>query len=721
MKQKLLDSKKILLKIKHLEEELASLRASLPETKTVQVPEHFKPIFDEAQKTVKEYFSNLKLNPEKGTIEISDQRYVLVRASALSNEFFDNIKELYWEKTEEESFNIASNFLFDVGHAIGVQDARNFHKKMNLQDPISKMSAGPVHFAYSGWAFVDILNESSPSPDENFFIKYHHPYSFEADSWIKSGKKSDKAVCTMNAAYSSGWCSESFGIPLTAVEISCRAKGDENCTFIMAHPDKIQSFLDEERKNDNLHLIPQIPFFFERKIIEEKLHKNEQMLNSAQKISKLGSFEFTLATQNLLWSAELFNIYGIDPNIDKNDLYSTYLSRFLDSDISQLNKYVELAVTKGQQYSFTHGIQLPNNVKKWISCTGIPIKDEKGNVIKIIGYAQDITDKINTEKELNEFFRLSMDLLCIANMDGHFVKMSYGWLKKTGYSLKKLISTPFMEFFHKDDFERTVLEFEKVKNGGYATGFENRFRCKNGKYITLSWNSSPDGVTGLVYCIARDVTEEKEAEEKLIATLREKEVLLKEVHHRVKNNLQIISSLLNLQTNYIENELTKSLYKESQNRIKSIAAIHELLYRSIDFGKINFNDYLSKLTSDLCHSHYGNNNNVEIEINTQEEFNVDTSVPLGLLVNEIISNSLKHGLKNEKGDLIKISIQNICDDKFELDISDNGLGYQEDNSGNKQITLGLMLINELSSQLNGEIKKIYSKKGTNYQLIFTEN
>jgi len=144
---------------------------------------------------------------------------------------------------------------------------------MKLKDPISKLSAGPVHFAYTGWAFVDILPESSPTPDENFFIKYHHPYSFEADSWIKSGKKSETAVCIMNAGYSSGWTEASFNMPLTAVEISCRAKGDKHCTFIMAPPHKIDSYLPKSNNKKSKHAI-EIPSFLERKKVEEKLNSS---------------------------------------------------------------------------------------------------------------------------------------------------------------------------------------------------------------------------------------------------------------------------------------------------------------------------------------------------------------------------------------------------------------------------------------------------------------
>ncbi len=238
---------------------------------TVKVPNQIKPIFDKAQTLVGNYFRSLKFTPSEGSIEINHERYVLVRASALSHEFLNSIKHLYKDRGEEEALTIGKNILFDLAHVLGLEDARSFHKKMKLKDPISKMSAGPVHFAYTGWAFVDILPESTPSPDDKFFLKYHRPYSFEADSWIRAKKKSKTPVCIMNSGYSSGWCEASFGIPLTAVEISCRAKGDKHCTFIMAPPNKIDSYLTKDTTKKKKNKV-EIPSFLERKKIEEKLN-----------------------------------------------------------------------------------------------------------------------------------------------------------------------------------------------------------------------------------------------------------------------------------------------------------------------------------------------------------------------------------------------------------------------------------------------------------------
>jgi PAS domain S-box-containing protein len=210
---------------------------------TVKVPKEFEPIFQRAQEFVSSYFGRRHEDPERGTIEICDERYILVRAASMSVDFFETIKNLYRNKGEKEAVSVTRNLLFEMAHAIGRTDARNFHRKMKVYDVIERLSAGPIHFAYTGWASVEILPQSRPIPDESFFLVYDHPYSFEAEAWAQAGKASDFAVCIMNAGYSSGWCEESFGVPLIASEILCRAKDDETCRFVMAQPSKIQELI----------------------------------------------------------------------------------------------------------------------------------------------------------------------------------------------------------------------------------------------------------------------------------------------------------------------------------------------------------------------------------------------------------------------------------------------------------------------------------------------
>ena len=247
---------------------------------TVSVPPQFEPVFRRAEEAVARFFGHQKQEPSQGTIDIFGERYILVRAASMSVDFFETVAALYAEQGQEEASNITRQLLFDVAHAIGKQDARNFAGKMDLRDPIERLSAGPVHFAHAGWAFVKILPESSPSPDEDYFLLYDHPYSFESAAWRAAGKTSGFPVCVMNSGYSSGWCSESFGLELVATELTCQARGDADCRFIMAPPSRIEGRIaDYLRREPALarHISNyQVPGFFKRKEIEEALRDSEE-------------------------------------------------------------------------------------------------------------------------------------------------------------------------------------------------------------------------------------------------------------------------------------------------------------------------------------------------------------------------------------------------------------------------------------------------------------
>ena len=212
------------------------------------VPESMKGAFSKAQKVVGGFFETFRHEPDKGTITIGGERYILVRAASMSVHFFEFIRSMYPGLEPEDAVEAASTILFDVAHSIGKADAKAFHRKLKVKDPVAKLSSGPIHFAYTGWAFVNIFEESRLSNDESCHLSYDHPYSFEADSWITLGKKTEKPVCFMNAGYSSGWCEESFGVLLTSREIFCRAKGDPCCHFIIAHPAHIDERIETYRK-----------------------------------------------------------------------------------------------------------------------------------------------------------------------------------------------------------------------------------------------------------------------------------------------------------------------------------------------------------------------------------------------------------------------------------------------------------------------------------------
>jgi two-component system cell cycle sensor histidine kinase/response regulator CckA len=274
-------------RIQELEAANQRLRSGLfkpSQEQTVLVPQAFSAQFAEAKATVREYFQDVKTDPSKGELLIGGQRYVLIRASSLSIDFLDTILQLYADRSDEEALSIGKSLLFDIAHSLGISDARNFHQRMGLTEPLDKLSAGPVHFAYSGWALVDIKPESNPVPGEDYCLIYDHPYSFEAASWLQAGRQARSPRCIMSAGYSSGWCEESFDIELTSVEVTCQAKGDPRCTFIMAPPHRIEERLLEhfgaqlqQPDTPALH----IPTYFDRKHAEEALQEKARELEQA--------------------------------------------------------------------------------------------------------------------------------------------------------------------------------------------------------------------------------------------------------------------------------------------------------------------------------------------------------------------------------------------------------------------------------------------------------
>jgi PAS domain S-box-containing protein len=216
-----------------------------------------------------------------------------------------------------------------------------------------------------------------------------------------------------------------------------------------------------------------------------------------------------------------------------------------------------------------------------------------------------------------------------------------------------------------------------------------------------------------------DLTDIKNVENNLKSSLKEKEILLREIHHRVKNNMQIISSLLNLQTKYVNDEEAVNVLKESQNRVKSMAIIHEKLYQSKDLTKINFVDYIQSLILNLFYSYNIDKKRIIPILKIEDiSLNIETAVPCGLIISELISNSLKYAFPNNINGEITISLKSK-QDTYQLCICDNGIGLQEDINFNDLKTLGLLLVNSLTEQIDGKMT-IHREQGTQFEITFKE-
>jgi PAS domain S-box-containing protein len=218
--------------------------------------------------------------------------------------------------------------------------------------------------------------------------------------------------------------------------------------------------------------------------------------------------------------------------------------------------------------------------------------------------------------------------------------------------------------------------------------------------------------------ILRDVSERKAVEAKIQASLREKEVLLKEVHHRVKNNLQVISSLLGLQSRVIADPPTRQMFQESQNRIHSMALLHERLYLSQNLSEIDYSQYVRELTAHLFRTYGVSESRVRLNIHFDEmHMNLDSAVPCGLILNELVSNCLKHAFPDGREGEIRIELRKHDGKLARLAVADNGVGIPEDISIWNAKSLGLRLVKILAGNLGAKVE-VNARPGTEVKLMF---
>ena len=352
------------------------------------------------------------------------------------------------------------------------------------------------------------------------------------------------------------------------------------------------------------------------------------------------------------------------------------------------------------------------------------IKDLERNYLKVLPVT--VENAIKHMKAEKQFKLLShaimsiSDSVYITDMDDTILFVNDAFCKIYGYDEKEILgkksSILCNEKLVVSDIKNVLL---KTIDGNWTGEVINNKKDDSKFPVYLSRSVVKDekdnGIA--VISVTRDMTERVRAEEKIKASLNEKSILLKEIHHRVKNNMQVISSMLNLQSGYIVDENAFELFKESQNRVKSMALIHELLYQSENLARVNFAEYIHSLARFLFLS-YDVGDKIDLKVNVENvRLGLDTAISCGLILNELISNCLKHAFPDgNKGE--------ICVDlyahngKFTLIVKDNGVGFPHDLDFCQMESLGLQLVNSLTGQLSGSIELKSNGHGSEFNITF---
>lgn len=376
---------------------------------------------------------------------------------------------------------------------------------------------------------------------------------------------------------------------------------------------------------------------------------------------------------------------------------------------------------------YVEGTITYQNRESWQGTWLIPIKDTAGEVNAVMGIGRDITERKRTEEAIREAEQKYRTL--IENIqDGVFIiqhaKMQFAneaFARMCGYTVEEVIGKDFRELVAPEDLEMVAERYQRRQAGeNIPSEYEFRALHRDGTRIIVNMNVGLINYHDKVASMGtvKNITERKKAEEQIKASLKEKEILLREIHHRVKNNMQIISSLLRLQSEYIKDKKYLEMFRDSQSRIISMSLIHEKLYQSKNFAKINFKDYINDLVISIFQNHGVTRDKVALDIDVKDvSLDIESAIPCGLIINELITNSLKHAFPNGRKGVISVILRKSDDNEIELVVRDNGVGIPEDIDFKKTKSMGLYLVKILADQLRSDID-LNRSKGTEFTIKF---
>jgi PAS domain S-box-containing protein len=508
----------------------------------------------------------------------------------------------------------------------------------------------------------------------------------------------------------------------------------------------------------------------DRKRSEAAQHQSDEQLRLALEMANIGNWSLDAATGRMQVSAHTAALLGL-PAMPTEISVEERHGCMHPEDVAHVDRSISSALQNHNIHQAEYRVLYTDGSLHWLQCRGKGVYDLSGQPTGMLGVTSDITERKQTEEALRQqgdrYRHTSQELeakvqertqeldqskislrqqekqfrtifecapIAIALTDRyklHYLKVNQAMCDMIGYSAQELEQKTFVDITYPDDLQKDLEKFNALLRGEISQFcLEKRYIRKSGEIIwgdlTVTLIRDLDGVALYNLGMVVDITERKRAEdilraseEQLRVSLQEKEVLFKEVHHRVKNNMQVVSSLLSLQSRAIQDPNVLAPLKEIQSRVKVMGMVHERFYQSEKLSKINFPEYVQSLIQDVIRSYSPVSLKTDLDLDIADvDLGIDTVIPCGLILHELVSNVIKHAFPDP--DCPRVSVKFTANETRQcvLTVADNGIGLPESIQPNHATSLGLQIVTALTLKLHGTLE-CDRYNGTTFRIEFT--
>ncbi|MEI7812966.1 MAG: PAS domain S-box protein [Ignavibacteria bacterium] len=494
---------------------------------------------------------------------------------------------------------------------------------------------------------------------------------------------------------------------------------------IVEKTEKISSYGYVVKDSTNTVLLASMKMAFKLHKAYQELIEHDYWINESQAIGRVGSYLLNFSTG--IWeSSPIFDyIFGIDKTYDKS--VEGWLALVHPKDKQMMNEYFEQIIIKHENFDKDYRILRPNDSTiLWMHGRGAVTYNDQGIPLKMVGTIEDITDKKLARKSINDLAEqykvlsnTSMDGYYLVDMSGKILDVNDSYLKVLGYSREEFLTLSVADIEALENQEIIENRIRKIIAQGYDR-FESKHRRKDGTIVEVENSVTLMPHAERIACFMRDITEKKEAEEKLRNVAKERDVLLHELQHRIKNNLTALSNLLAISQEGLSEQKAKDIFTETQNRIRTMTRIYENLYNSAHPDSIELDSYITDLAGALVKTYSLSPEKVELVTNLEKVI-IDSkrASALGLILNELLSNAMKYAFGRSEQGIIEIELKQNNDNVI-LKVADNGISLPAEYDFEKAESIGLKLVMLLTEQINGQVI-LSNNNGLSVEISFGMN